>query len=105
MLSDRLRTLSETAVSTPPGTPDTKRRADLPGTPKTPGTPVHSRRSPLEKQKSMSGDKLHKEVPNGVGKSQKPEEKKLIEAEKMETERVCLLWCYVHSQRWDGQFS
>ena len=87
VLSDRLRTLSETAVSTPPGTPGSARRADLPGTPKTPGTPVH-KRHPLEKQKTVGGGKLDGEVPNGVGKGQKPEEKKLIEAEKMETERV-----------------
>ena len=93
MLSDRLRTFSETGLSTPPGTPDTARRGDLPGTPKTPGTPVSTKRHPLsdsrhtlEKQKSLG--KHDGDVPNGVG--QKGEEKKLIEAEKMETERVCM---------------
>lgn len=93
VLSDRLRTFSESGLSTPPGTPDTARRGDLPGTPKTPGTPVSTKRHPLsdsrhtlEKQKPLG--KHDGDVPNGLG--QKGEEKKLIEAEKMETERVKL---------------
>ena len=91
VLSDRLRTLSETASATPPGTPDAARKGGT-GTPKTPGTPIHIKKHPLsdsksrlDQHKSVDG-KPGGEVPNGVG--QKGEEKKLIEAEKMETERV-----------------
>ena len=91
VLSERLRTFSES--STPPGTPNASRKEvnGGPGTPKTPGTPIHLKKHPLsdsklklDQQKSVDGK--GGEVPNGFGG--KGEGNKLIEAEKMETETV-----------------
>lgn len=86
VLSERMRTVS--AVSgTPPGTPDTSRR--------NPGSPNLNKNASGSKSHLASNKSLH-EVPNGVGKqvdSKKEEEKKLIEAERMETERVSPYSC------------
>ncbi|XP_052772990.1 multidrug resistance-associated protein 1-like isoform X2 [Mya arenaria] len=77
VLSERVRTVSE-AVSTPPGTPDLTRRKPLPGT-----QDLNRNAAGSQPNKSASD-----ELPNGVKQAQKEEEKKLIEAEKMETDRV-----------------
>lgn len=88
VLSERMRTVSE-AVSTPPGSPDpTGRKPAVPGSPSLSGS-----------RTKLSGSKTHlaglkPEVPNGVKAiEKKEEEKKLIEAEKMETERVKFCNC------------
>ena len=82
MLSERVRTMSDTRTATPPGTPGAAR--------KDPSGLVHRTKS----RESLKASKtsLHKvDVPNGMEKEvkqEKEEEKKLIEAEKMETSRV-----------------
>lgn len=86
VLSERVRNISE-AVSTPPGTPNLSSREAA-----TPGTPNLNRNAAAAGSKTnIATHKPGHEVPNGVGKKtekNKEEEKKLIEAEKMETERV-----------------
>lgn len=86
VLSERMRTQSE-AVSTPPGTPDPSgRKAPIPGSPSLSG----SRPKLTDSKANLAGHKS--EVPNGKMAEKKEEEKKLIEAEKMETERV-IFYC------------
>ena len=84
MLSERMRTISDTHVATPPGTPGATRKGDHPNL-------VYRTKS--KESLKASKTSLHKtDVPNGFEKDLKEdgeEEKKLIEAEKMETERVC----------------
>ena len=84
VLSERVRNISE-AVSTPPGTPDISRKAA------TPESPNLNKNASGSKTHIASQKSLH-EVGNGIDKKagNKDEEKKLIEAEKMETERVSI---------------
>ncbi|XP_060581167.1 multidrug resistance-associated protein 1-like isoform X5 [Ruditapes philippinarum] len=85
VLSERMRNISE-AVSTPPGTPDISRKGA------TPGSPNLNKNASGSKTHLTSQKSLH-EVGNGIDKkagNKKDEEKKLIEAEKMETDRVKL---------------
>jgi hypothetical protein len=80
-----MRNISE-AVSTPPGTPDISRKGA------TPGSPNLNKNASGSKTHLTSQKSLH-EVGNGIDKkagNKKDEEKKLIEAEKMETDRVSI---------------
>ncbi|XP_052261658.1 multidrug resistance-associated protein 1-like isoform X6 [Dreissena polymorpha] len=95
VLSERMRSASD-AVSTPPGTPDPSgRRSEAHGSPdknsnalrKDAASPDKTKTSEAGSKTQLAGEKSG--ILNG-GKASGKEDKKLIEAEKMETERVKL---------------
>jgi len=88
VLSERVRTVSEHVASTPPGSPDPSARKAASA------TATNVNKNAAAAGSGPTGEELKtavtSQLTNGTqkGEGKKEEEKKLIEAEKMETERV-----------------